>query len=617
MDIWEIPKEEILECVEKYNTVWKKRKLKSGLLAGLFVAFLIVFYFYLRLFNTKFDVDENGRLRLQYSTAWVVNCPANHPCFEGNDEKQVVITSASWCPYIKVLNVEEGITCIDIDIYNAFAGLQSESLQKVTLPSSIELVGNSAFEGCPNLKTVIWENASENAVIGPFAFQNTAVEEFIIPEGVVSIGDKAFACNDSLKKVTLPNTVRQMSPEVFENCSNLYEVTWSDALFYMPDETFVNCENLTVLNNTDNIRSITYSALTGTQITAEQLPDNVHCFGLEERVVSDYEANKWLIDYSYTFDPDEEIAFLSELHDLPIELFQMKAEDGQFWIDGKYYTFDMNLEEFMANGNWEINDIDDYYDESFSYYKLISQESGNTVKLKVHKNIILEYIFYHYDGYCRVMLPDGVNNFGMSSVRVPYLYGEGEHLWEYESDNGTKEVSVRDSWYFNESEDACTIYITKEKELLEYQVLDAYAKANEKAGWFRIGTLECDLNDTEEKDGIVYCKVKDYKSLDRLKEDLCEVFSEECADRIMAEGSIKYEEIKNVLYATVADRGTNSYIGGETYQINAEEEGGILIVTVELLAQDDSGKVEGYQNYEFPYSIINGDIIFTDFPEIR
>ncbi len=450
MEFWDIPKEEILENVEKYNAAWKKRRTKNSLFTGLFVAGLLFLFVWLRLFNTRFVEGRNGELELQYSTAWVVNCPADHPCFEGNDKKKVKVDFDK-CPNVRRMNVEEGITYIT-------CSSTSESLNVLSLPSTLLEVWG--FGGCSNLETVIWEKAPEGAFIGSEAFANTGIEEIIIPEGVACIGNEAFARNKKLTKVTLPNTVNLMYVEVFENCENLQEVTWSNSLYYMPDETFVNCENLAVLNNTDNIRSITYSALTGTQITSDQLPDNVHCFGADEFTFSDDEANKWLIDYSYTFDPDEEIAFLAQLHDLPIELFQMKAEDGKFWLDGKYYTFDMNLEEFMANGNWEVEDEDvDDENSSISYYDLINQESGNTIYVTVCEDEIISYRFY---SDCRVMLPDGVNNFGMSSVRIPYLYGAEEYIWEYETESGTGKVEVSQSWDYSNREDNCFLYIDKE-----------------------------------------------------------------------------------------------------------------------------------------------------------
>ena len=443
---------DFLESIETYNEILKKRKMKNRVCMCLLAAGVVFLFVYLRFFNSIFEEDKYGDLVLRYSTAWVVNCPSNHPCLEGEEEKKVEVDFDK-CPNVKRLNVEEGITYIT-------CRSSSDSLEVVSLPSTLLEVWG--FGGCSNLENVIWEKAPVGAMIGSHAFAGTSIKEIVVPEGVACIGNEAFARNEKLTKVTLPNTVKEMYGEVFENCTNLQEVTWSDALYFMPHGTFVNCEKLAVLNNTDNLRSITYSALTGTQITANQLPDNVHCFGRDEYTFSDYEANKWLVNYSHTYDPEEEIAFLAAYHDLPLELFQMKAEEGIFWLDGKYYTLDMGLEEFMANGNWEIADEDvDDDNNRIIYYDLTNLESGNGVSLTVCEDEILRYRFHVIDN-CHVMLPDGVNNFGMGSERVPYLYGADEYVWEYKTGNGTKSVKVSQSWNYSDREDATSIYIDKE-----------------------------------------------------------------------------------------------------------------------------------------------------------
>lgn len=48
-----------------------------------------------------------------------------------------------------------------------------------------------------------------------------------------------------------------------------------------------------------------------------------------------------------------------------------------------------------------------------------------------------------------------------------------------------------------------------------------------------------------------------------------------------------------------------------------DKDGGTLIVVTEVLSENNPDKVIGYQNYEFPYVIEDGKVLFTDFPEIR
>lgn len=158
-----------------------------------------------------------------------------------------------------------------------------------------------------------------------------------------------------------------------------------------------------------------------------------------------------------------------------------------------------------------------------------------------------------------------------------------------------------------------------EQEITEYdnRILEAYHSANGMAGWFRTGTVDCVMDDYVEKDGIYYNRVKDYATLEDLQKKLCEVFSQEYARELIESSSIEYVEIENVLYAVVGDRGTDVYVGEESYQVDGDDSAGTLTVTVEILAKDDTGKVEGYKSYVFPYIIENGAVLFTDFPVVR
>lgn len=84
------------------------------------------------------------------------------------------------------IEIPEGIRQIG---KGAFSYL--DKLTKVTLPSTLEVIGESAFEWAP------------------------AMKELVIPEGVVRIGDKAFSRWSGLKKLTLPSTLKEIGRFAF------------------------------------------------------------------------------------------------------------------------------------------------------------------------------------------------------------------------------------------------------------------------------------------------------------------------------------------------------------------------------------------------------------------
>ncbi len=74
---------------------------------------------------------------------------------------------------------------------NAFSG--NEYLESVTIPASVERIGDKAFYDCTSLSTVTFKENSGLKYIGDYAFANTLVTSFTIPNGVEEIGDRAFS----------------------------------------------------------------------------------------------------------------------------------------------------------------------------------------------------------------------------------------------------------------------------------------------------------------------------------------------------------------------------------------------------------------------------------------
>ena len=50
---------------------------------------------------------------------------------------------------------------------------------------------------------------------------NRHIKTFVIPEGVVFIGDAAFKGCSSLRSVTIPESVTSIGEDVFEGCTSL------------------------------------------------------------------------------------------------------------------------------------------------------------------------------------------------------------------------------------------------------------------------------------------------------------------------------------------------------------------------------------------------------------
>ena len=133
-----------------------------------------------------------------------------------------------------------------IDNY-AFCFFQSSQLSKltsITIPDSVEYIGEHAFERNGNLKYVKLSKNLEK--IEPYAFSECGINILEIPEGVTEIGDYAFSSN-ALTSVTLPETLSKIGNCAFEN-GFVYDKQMGNRSVSIPDSVteigagaFKNC----------------------------------------------------------------------------------------------------------------------------------------------------------------------------------------------------------------------------------------------------------------------------------------------------------------------------------------------------------------------------------------
>ena len=154
------------------------------------------------------------------------------------------------CVNLKYVFIHEGVTEIP---NSCFKGCTS--LEQVVLPNSINVIGQNAFEDCKSLKHLSFP--SQLRTIDDFAFMHSGLEIFYptIAEGVkCKIFERTFAFCENLKTVTLTPGVQLAGEMSFICCTNLEEVTFTGKNQGLPGAV------ATMLLGCDNLKKITVPA---------------------------------------------------------------------------------------------------------------------------------------------------------------------------------------------------------------------------------------------------------------------------------------------------------------------------------------------------------------------
>ncbi|MGN0235753.1 MAG: leucine-rich repeat domain-containing protein [Paludibacteraceae bacterium] len=109
------------------------------------------------------------------------------------------------------------------------------------IPNGVVKIGDYAFSGCSALISIIIPNSVTN--IGDRAFEDcSSLTSITIPNGVTSIGDRAFEGCSALTSITIPNSVTSIGDRAFEDCSSLTSITIPNGVISIGDRAFEGCQ---------------------------------------------------------------------------------------------------------------------------------------------------------------------------------------------------------------------------------------------------------------------------------------------------------------------------------------------------------------------------------------
>ncbi len=164
-------------------------------------------------------------------------------------------------------------------------GYSGDNLTSITIPNSVTTIGERAFYYCSNLTAFYGKFASEDnrcliidGVLKSFA--PFGLTEYTIPNGVITIGDSAFAYCYSLTSITIPDSVTTIGEDAFGDCTSLTSITIPDSVTSIRDSAFAYCYSLTSITIPDSVTTIGRGAFSScSKLTHIAIPDSVTTIG--------------------------------------------------------------------------------------------------------------------------------------------------------------------------------------------------------------------------------------------------------------------------------------------------------------------------------------------------
>jgi len=244
-------------------------------------------------------------------------------------------------------------------------------LQSITIPSSLNTIGNVVFGGCTGMKSIIvspdntsflsvdgvlfnkskttliyYPTGRENSTyiipddvltIEGFAFiMCSSLENIVIPEGLSTLGIEAFALCTSLNEITLPSTITEIPYLAFYGCTSLETVDISDTCSEIGMGAFAYCSSLSSFSIPSNVTEIPDMAFCG-------------CTSLTEITIG-----SWVLSINDSAFSDSALTTIKGYYDTAAEIF---ANDNG-------YTF-VSLDvitpgDFNADESVTLSDYSDY-----------------------------------------------------------------------------------------------------------------------------------------------------------------------------------------------------------------------------------------------------------------
>ena len=178
--------------------------------------------------------------------------------------------------------VEYPVTIIgENGLYLGMHGQTGEKIEKITIPSNVEIIETNGLANLSNLKTVVISKDSKLHTIGDSAFYCCkSLESIKLPNTVTSIGKNAFFLCENLEKITLSTKLKEIKESTFQSCSSLTTVNIPKSVTTIGKNAFASCSSLKDVTLNKGLKKIGDNAfLNCSSIVKLELPSTLTSIG--------------------------------------------------------------------------------------------------------------------------------------------------------------------------------------------------------------------------------------------------------------------------------------------------------------------------------------------------
>ena len=180
------------------------------------------------------------------------------------------------CTGLTSVTIGNSVTSIGSCAFYECTGLTS-----ITIGNSVTSIGHDAFSCCSSISNInipVIDFAAfcnnkivkliRNAIgtspkISLIDSEGKEIQEYIIPDGVTSVGQHAFYGCSGLTSIEIPNSVTNIGDNAFYDCSGLTSIEIPNSVTSIGDNAFYDCSGLTSIEIPNSVTSIGDNAFYG------------------------------------------------------------------------------------------------------------------------------------------------------------------------------------------------------------------------------------------------------------------------------------------------------------------------------------------------------------------